>query len=115
MWQGWYYRPDRTARDVPVTVMTQGWSAAKAMDRDPFAEQFAAAGLAMVVFDPRNCGASEGQPRQEIGPWARVRDYRHAITWAQAQSEIPPCRIGIWGASYVGWGGPRGRCHGTDG
>jgi len=100
--RGWYYRPDSKTNDVPAVVMAHGLSAVKEMDLDRFAEQFAAAGLAVVVFDHRNFGASEGQPRQEIDPWAQVRDYRHAITWTQAQPEINPRRIGIWGSSYSG-------------
>jgi fermentation-respiration switch protein FrsA (DUF1100 family) len=58
--------------------------------------------LAAVVFDNRNFGASDGQPRQEIDPWAQVRDYRHAITWTRTQGEINPDRIGVWGSSYSG-------------
>lgn len=69
---------------------------------DRFAERFCAAGLAAVVFDNRNFGSSDGTPRQEIDPWAQVRDYRHAITWARMQSEVDPQRIGVWGSSYSG-------------
>jgi hypothetical protein len=54
------------------------------------------------VFDNRNFGASDGEPRQEIDPWAQVRDYRHAITWAQAVPEVNADRIGVWGSSYSG-------------
>jgi hypothetical protein len=54
------------------------------------------------VFDNRNFGASDGEPRQEIDPWAQVRDYRHTITWAQARSEVDADRIGVWGSSYSG-------------
>jgi uncharacterized protein len=69
---------------------------------DSFAEAFAAGGLGALVFDNRNFGASDGEPRQEIDPWAQVRDYRHAITWAQTRSEVDPDRIGVWGTSYSG-------------
>jgi Acetyl xylan esterase (AXE1) len=31
-----------------------------------------------------------------------VRDYRHAITWAQARPEVDAGRIGVWGPSYSG-------------
>jgi hypothetical protein len=31
-----------------------------------------------------------------------VEDYRNAITWASAQPEIDPQRIGIWGTSFSG-------------
>src|SRR5208283_3146740 len=69
---------------------------------DRFAEAFAAAGLSAVVFDNRNFGASDGEPRQEIDPWKQVRDYRDAITYAQELPETDPDRIGIWGSSYSG-------------
>jgi len=69
---------------------------------DAFAEVFAAAGLAALVFDNRNFGASDGAPRQEIDPWAQVRDYRHAITFAQTLPGIDRDRIGVWGSSYSG-------------
>ncbi|MBV9920334.1 MAG: acetylxylan esterase, partial [Pseudonocardia sp.] len=52
--------------------------------------------------DNRNFGASDGQPRQEIDPWAQVRDYRHAITYATTLPEVDDDRIGAWGSSYSG-------------
>jgi hypothetical protein len=55
---------------------------------DAFAEAFAAVGLGALVSDHRGFGASDGEPLQEIDPWTQVRDYRHAITWAQARPEV---------------------------
>jgi fermentation-respiration switch protein FrsA (DUF1100 family) len=69
---------------------------------DAFAEVFAEAGLAALVYDNRNFGASDGQPRYEIDPWAQVRDYRHAITYLQTIPGIDRDRIGVWGSSYSG-------------
>ena len=63
---------------------------------------FVTAGLNVLVFDNRNFGASDGEPRQEIDPVAQVRDYRHAITWACGLPEVDPLRIGVWGSSYSG-------------
>ena len=63
--------------------MAHGFSAVKEMYLDSFAEVFAAAGLNVLVFDNRCFGASDGEPRQEIDPWAQVRDYRHAITYVE--------------------------------
>jgi len=82
--------------------MAHGFSAVKEMYLDSFAEVFAAAGLNVLVFDNRCFGASDGEPRQEIDPWAQVRDYRHAITYAGTLPEVNPQRIGIWGSSYSG-------------
>jgi fermentation-respiration switch protein FrsA (DUF1100 family) len=82
--------------------MAHGLSAVKEMYLDSFAEAFAAGGLGALVFDNRNFGASDGEPRQEIDPWAQVRDYRHAITWAQSRPEVDADGIGVWGSSYSG-------------
>jgi fermentation-respiration switch protein FrsA (DUF1100 family) len=82
--------------------MAHGFSAVKEMYLDQFADVFAAAGLNVLVFDNRNFGASDGEPRQEIDPWAQVRDYRHAITYAGTLPEVDAARIGIWGSSYSG-------------
>src|SRR5260370_6805070 len=82
--------------------MADGCSAVKEMYLDSFAEVFAAAGRSVLVFDNRNFGASDGEPRQEIDPWAQVRDYRHAITYASTLAEVDAARIGIWGSSYSG-------------
>ncbi len=100
--RGWHYVPDGRQGRVPTVVMAHGFSAVKEMYLDQFAEAFAAAGLASVVFDNRNFGASDGEPRQEIDPWQQVRDYRDAITYAETLEETDPERIGIWGSSYSG-------------
>jgi len=100
--RGWLYLPDGATGPAPTIVMAHGFSAVKEMYLDTFAEAFAAAGLGAVVFDNRNFGASDGEPRQEIDPWAQVRDYRHAITWAQAHPQVDASHIGVWGSSYSG-------------
>lgn len=100
--RGWLYLPDAAAGPVATIVMAHGFSAVKEMYLDSFAEAFAAAGLGALVFDNRNFGASDGEPRHEIDPWAQVRDYRHAITYAQTRPEVDADRIGVWGSSYSG-------------
>src|SRR6266508_5615456 len=100
--RGWLYLPDGAGERVPGVVMAHGLSAVKEMYLDAFAEVFAAAGLNVLVFDNRCFGASDGEPRQEIDPWAQVRDYRDAITYLHTLPEVDPGRIGIWGSSYSG-------------
>jgi fermentation-respiration switch protein FrsA (DUF1100 family) len=100
--RGWLYTPDGTSGPVPTVVMSHGFSAVKEMYLDRFGEAFANAGLASLVYDNRNFGASDGEPRQEIDPWAQVRDYRSAITYAMTLPEVDAERIGIWGSSYSG-------------
>jgi fermentation-respiration switch protein FrsA (DUF1100 family) len=100
--RGWHHLPENSTDRVPTVVMAHGFSAVKEMYLDRFAEVFANAGLASIVFDNRNFGASDGEPRQEIDPWWQVRDYRDAITYAETLQSVDPERIGIWGSSYSG-------------
>lgn len=100
--RGWLYTPNRGNGPWPVVVMSHGFSAVKEMYLDRYAEVFADAGMAVLVYDNRNLGASDGEPRQEIDPWVQVRDYRNAITYAQTLEEVDSNRIGVWGTSYSG-------------
>lgn len=102
MLRGWLYTPERVREASAGVVMAHGFSAVKEMYLDRYAEAFEAAGLAVLVFDNRNFGASAGEPRLEIDPWQQVRDYRHAITWMSQQREVDRSRIGVWGSSYSG-------------
>jgi len=101
----WFY-PASGARDAsPCIVMAHGWTSTKKIYLDRFAEVFAQAGLAVLVFDNRGWGDSRtapGKPRHEIDPWEQVRDYQHAITHAQNRVEVDPDRIGVWGTSFSG-------------
>ena len=99
--RGWHYTPDTSGKH-PTIVMAHGFSAVKEMYLDKYAEQFARAGFASIVYDNRNFGASEGEPRQEIDPWLQVRDYSDAITFAQSLDQTDPARMGVWGSSYSG-------------
>jgi uncharacterized protein len=97
--RGWLYLPDG-AGPHPAVVMAHGFSATRHMGLAGFADVFCAAGFAVLVYDHRCLGDSDGEPRQEINPWAQARDYRYASTWLAGQSTIDPERIGIWGSSF---------------
>jgi len=86
----------------PGVVMAHGFSAVKEMGLPAYAEAFRAAGLAVLLYDHRNLGASDGTPRQEINPWAQARDYRAALTWLGDRPEVDPGRLGVWGSSFSG-------------
>jgi fermentation-respiration switch protein FrsA (DUF1100 family) len=100
--RGWLYVPDGASGPAPTIVMCHGYSAVKELFLDAFAEVFCEAGFCALVYDNRCLGASDGEPRQEIDPWAQVRDYRHAITYARTRPEVDGDRIGVWGSSYSG-------------
>ena len=100
--RGWHYLPGSGAGKYPTIVMAHGYSAVKEMYLDKFADHFASLGMASLVFDHRNFGASDGQPRQEIDPWRQIGDYRDAITFAETLPATDASRIGVWGSSYSG-------------
>ena len=100
--RGWHYVPDGASSPVPTVVMSHGFSAVKEMYLDKYAERFAQDGIGSIVYDNRNFGASDGEPRQEIDPWKQVNDYRDAITFAETLSDVKNDAIGIFGSSYSG-------------
>jgi fermentation-respiration switch protein FrsA (DUF1100 family) len=106
--RGWLYRPEGQAVPEvepalqPAVVMAHGFSATRHMGLAAFAEVFSAAGFAVLVYDHRGLGDSDGEPRQEINPWAQSRDYRYALGWLAQQPGIDPERLGIWGSSFSG-------------
>lgn len=99
--RGWLFKPISLV-NMPAVVMAHGWGCLKEFYLDRYAEAFAKRGLAVLVFDNRNFGASDGEIRQEIDPWQQVRDYRHAITFIQSLPFVDASQIGIWGTSYSG-------------
>jgi fermentation-respiration switch protein FrsA (DUF1100 family) len=99
--RGWLVRPSGSGPH-PVVVMAHGFSGLKEQYLDRYAAVFAEAGIASLIFDNRNFGASDGEPRQEIDPVQQIRDYRHAITFVRTLSGIDRDRIGVWGTSYSG-------------
>jgi fermentation-respiration switch protein FrsA (DUF1100 family) len=100
--RGWLYVPDGATKPVPTVVMAHGFSCLKEMFLDKYAEVFVKDGLAVLVYDNRSFGDSDGEPRLEVDPMAQVRDYQSAISFAQTLPEVDKGRIGIWGTSYTG-------------
>jgi len=96
---GWYYGGEEPA---PLILMSHGFSALMAMGLDDYADRFAQAGFAVLVYDHRNYGASSGWPRNETDPWQQVEDMRAVISYARNLDGVDPARIGLWGTSYSG-------------
>ena len=99
--RGLLLRPD-SELEPPVVVMAHGTSATIHMVADEYAEVFRRNGLAVLLYDHRNLGASDGEPRQEINPWIQCRGYLDAIDFVQTLDGIARDRIGLWGDSYSG-------------
>ena len=100
--RGWLYPAAPGTAPGPGVVVAHGFSATKEMGLDRFAEAFAAVGITVLVYDHRGLGASDGEPRQVIDPYAQARGYRAALDWLTARPEVDPDRVGIWGSSFSG-------------
>ncbi|WEH17508.1 alpha/beta hydrolase [Streptomyces sp. VNUA24] len=99
---GWHYVPEGPG-PFPTVVMATGFSGVKDGGHTPaYAERFVREGLAVLVYDHRNFGTSEGTPRQEIDPLLQMRDYSDAVTFAETLPQTDPERIGAWGSSLSG-------------
>jgi hypothetical protein len=99
--RGWLYVP-RDGAPHPGIVMSHGFSATKEMALDSYADLLCAGGLAVLVYDHRCLGASDGEPRQLVDPWAQSRDTTAALDWLEARHEIDSARLGLWGSSFSG-------------
>jgi fermentation-respiration switch protein FrsA (DUF1100 family) len=100
--RGWLFLPDSGQAPYPTVVMAGGWCYVKEIVMPHYAEAFADAGIASIVFDYRNCGASDGEPRQHLNPWEQIEDYRNALSFALTVDELDDDRLGVWGISYSG-------------
>src|SRR3954468_5942275 len=94
--------PDAGKAPFPVAVMGGGWCYVKEIVLPHYAEAIVKAGVAVLMFDYRGLGESEGEPRQHIDPVAQIEDYKNAISFVSKQPEVDPRRVGIWGISYAG-------------
>jgi dienelactone hydrolase len=99
----WLYRPQPSgAGPVPCVVLASGFSGTRDQRLDAFAERFAAAGLAALVFDYRHFGDSGGEPRQLLDIGRQLADWQAAIGYARTLDGIDPARIALWGSSFSG-------------
>jgi pimeloyl-ACP methyl ester carboxylesterase len=97
----WLYTPDVPAPQACV-VMAHGFSATREDSLTPYAEAFAAAGLAVLVFDYRCFGDSDGEPRQQLDIGMQLGDWRAAVAHARGLERVDPTRIALWGSSFSG-------------
>jgi len=95
----WLYYPTTADCNVPCVVMAHGISLTRHHGLTPYAEAFARAGVAVLVYDHRFIGDSEGQPRQQIRPTEQLEDRRSAVAFARTLDRIDPNRIIVWGYS----------------
>lgn len=97
---GTLYLPD--AEKPPVVVMAHGFAAERSFRLPAFAERFAAKGIAAYLFDYRNFGDSDGEPRNLVSPRRHIQDFHAAISHVRGLSEVDSSKLAIYGSSYGG-------------
>ena len=97
----WLYRP-ATDADPPIVVMAHGFGGERGWGLPAFAERFAARGMAVLLFDYRRFGDSDGSPRNLITPSGHVSDWLAAIEHARDIDGIDGERLALWGTSFSG-------------
>ena len=81
--------------------MAHGLSGTRRDRLGAFAERFAAAGLAALVFDHRGFGDSSGEP-DLFEPRRQLEDWRAAIAFARSLAETDSSRVVTFGSSMGG-------------
>ncbi|MFQ5732668.1 MAG: alpha/beta hydrolase [Planctomycetaceae bacterium] len=98
---GTLYSPDGDGPH-PGVVMAHGFAAERHFALPAFAERFAAAGTAVLLFDYRGFGESDGQPRHVVSYKKQRQVWRAAFEFAKTIEGVDPSRIALWGSSYSG-------------
>lgn len=100
---GIFRRPDG---DGPFAGIVQGpgWLGLKdAKLYLPYHEAFTAAGFAVLIFDYRGFGDSEGT-RETLSPTMQLEDLINAVTYMQTREDVLPDSIGTFGSGGTGGG-----------
>ncbi|NQT73203.1 MAG: alpha/beta hydrolase [Chloroflexi bacterium] len=98
---GWLFRPGKVL-NPPIVIMAHGFAGERTFGLPVFAQRFAQNGMAVFLFDYRNFGDSEGQPRNLVDPARHCQDWESAIAHVWSLPEIDTGRIALWGTSLSG-------------
>lgn len=98
----WLYLPENLSAPVPCIIMGHGLGGTKDAGLESYAIRFQEAGFAVLAFDYRHLGQSEGEPRQLIWIPHQLKDYTAAINFVRSLKEIDLARIALWGTSLSG-------------
>jgi cephalosporin-C deacetylase-like acetyl esterase len=99
--RGWFYVPEGNGPH-PAVVLAGGWCYVRELVMPYYASEFVSRGVAALVFDYRNLGVSDGEPRQHLDPWMQITDYQHALSYLESRGGVDASRLGAWGISYSG-------------
>lgn len=98
--------PDDASAERPVPAVAQGpgWLGLRdAKLYHPYHDGLLAAGIAVLVFDYRGFGDSEGDATY-LDPMNQVEDWRAAVSYLETRAEVDAGRLGAFGSGGTGGG-----------
>ncbi len=96
--------PDGVRGPSPAIVQGPGWLGLRdAKLYGPYHEACLAAGFAVLVFDHRGFGDSDGDASY-LDPRAQVDDYFAAASYLEGRADIDASRLGVFGSGGTGGG-----------
>jgi uncharacterized protein len=98
--RAWLFMPE--ADCPPLVILGHGLGGTREYGLEPYAERFADAGIAALVFTYRHFGDSGGQPRQLLDIERQLGDWAAALAYARDLDGIDHERIALWGTSFGG-------------
>ncbi len=96
---GHLYTPDEieSGERRPAVVVVAPGSGIKEQVSGRYAQELSDRGLIALAFDHRSYGESEGYPRYDEDPYAKVEDIKNAVSFLGTRPEVHPDRIGATG------------------
>ena len=96
-----FYLPKAKTKPA-VILMAHGFAGLRQFKLVQYAQRFAQAGYAVILFDYRYWGGSTGKPRELISLNAQLDDWKTMIQFASNCKLIDRRRIVLWGTSLSG-------------
>src|SRR3954451_1208348 len=98
--RAWLFMP--AAKRPPLAILGHGLGGTREYGLEPYADRFADAGIAALVFTYRHFGDSGGRPRQLLDIERQLGDWAAALAYARSLEGIDHDRIALWGTSFAG-------------
>ncbi|MCW1487832.1 alpha/beta hydrolase [Acinetobacter baumannii] len=96
-----FYIP-KTNNKSAVIIMAHGFAGLRQFKLIQYAQRFAQAGYAVILFDYRYWGGSTGKPREMISINSQLEDWKTMIQYASTCKFKDNRRIVLWGTSLSG-------------
>ena len=96
-----FYRP-LDKKNPAVIIMAHGFAGLRQFKLIPFAQKFAQAGYAVVLFDYRYWGGSTGYPRELVSIRHQLEDWQNMIGYVTKQKDLNHKQVVLWGTGLSG-------------